>query len=616
MKIDITSMFFNSRIEGQTATPAWGTSIGQNKSRECRIDDFKQEVVEMVVGMTYKSISDLENLDVSKGSSDRDILVCSVFDSVYINNKKLDNTQYVLLLVRERSLSHNGRLIISYAPYIKYNGTPNLDCIKKMQEAIGCTSEGCWFVYDITIKNQSDLYFNAVVVNPTAPMVYTSIKSKNRSEEWKALIPAEFNYDNKSDVSNLQCIFFGAPGTGKSNTIKRDVDDKHKTNYRVTFHPDSDYSTFVGAYKPTMASSEKIYSPEDLIIKLKEIKNTGTPYPCHKFASKYWESLKDLSPNDIKQILSACGFTEAYVVEVSKGVAIGQEYLNKQAEGKIIYTFVPQAFTKAYTAAWNTTDDVYLIIEEINRGNCAQIFGDLFQLLDRKNGFSEYPVDADSDLADYISKELKDSLRTDFPEGVKEGKKLVLPNNLYIWATMNTSDQSLFPIDSAFKRRWEWKYMKIKEGTDKDGNKLDWVIDVNVKDANNEEKPLLWWAFIHKVNDIIASMTSSADKQLGYFFCIADKKTPARVELPDSENDLISLERFVSKVLFYLWNDVFKDYGFEDASLFQYTDSEGKVKDLTFPDFYKENSNEVNPEMVTDFVQKVMNWKKNAEEKK
>ena len=69
MRIDVTSMFFNSSIEGKTATPAWGTSIGQSKQRECRIDDFKPEVINMLVGMTYKCITDTTNLDVSKGSA-------------------------------------------------------------------------------------------------------------------------------------------------------------------------------------------------------------------------------------------------------------------------------------------------------------------------------------------------------------------------------------------------------------------------------------------------------------------------------------------------------------------------------------------------------------------
>lgn len=343
---------------------------------------------------------------------------------------------------------------------------------------------------------------------------------------------------NLSDYPS-QLIYYGAPGTGKSNIIKREVDEKGKANFRITFHPDSDYSTFVGSYKPTM---------KEIII------------------------TKD-------------------------GVETKEE--------QIVYRFVPQAFTKAYVKAWKTDEDVFLIVEEINRGNCAQIFGDLFQLLDRKNGVSEYPVDTDSDLICYICKELADSKRKDIPNEVKEGTKLILPSNLYIWATMNTSDQSLFPIDSAFKRRWDWKYMKIKD----EGK--NWKIDVKEKDTNGNETYVDWWNFIRKVNEIIASMTSSADKQLGYFFCKADKKTLSS----NSENDLISMDTLVSKVLFYLWNDVFKDYGFEDVSLFQYVAKaeNGKEikKDISFPDFYEEDSNEVNFKMVTDFVQKVMNWEKN-----
>ena len=407
-------------------------------------------------------------------------------------------------------------------------------------------------------------------------------------------------------IRTLQQIFYGAPGTGKSHKIKDNENvkeaDKRNLVFRTTFHPDSDYSTFVGAYKPNMKSSERIYSPEELTIKLKEIKTTGTTYPCHKFAAKYWESLKDLTPDSIKQILNACGFTDNYSVEIGKGVAIGQEYLNNPEDGKIIYTFCPQAFTNAYVEAWNTEEEVYLVIEEINRGNCAQIFGDLFQLLDRKNGVSEYPVEADADLQNYLNKALAKTARTDIPDDVKSGKKLMLPSNLYIWATMNTSDQSLFPIDSAFKRRWEWKYIKIKEGRDENGNKLDWKVDVKIDEAGDL---LSWWAFIQKTNEIIASMTSSADKQLGYFFCCA-------------KDGVIDEETFVSKVIFYLWNDVFKDYGFEDASLFRYTskDSEGKEteKDLTFPDFYDEDGEKVNTERLTDFVKKVMNWKKTSEE--
>ena len=511
MKIDITSMFFNSRIEGQTATPAWGTSIGQNKSRACRIDDFKSEVVDMVIGMTYKSVADIDKLDVSKGSGNRDIITCSVFEDVYINNKKIDNTQYGLLLVREHSKSHDGRLLISYAPYIKYNGIENQSCIDLMRQLLGCSTEGCWFVYDISIKNQSELYFSAVVVNPSSPMVYSnSIKSKNRSEEWKALIPTE--EETESCITNgisdsLQQIFYGAPGTGKSNTIKCEVDQKDLPRVRTTFHPDSDYSTFVGAYKPTS-------------------------------------------------------------VEVPVMTIIGKEQIpvvNANPEKKIVYEFVPQAFLKAYTGAWKNQDEpFFLIIEEINRGNCAQIFGDLFQLLDRNDetGLSDYPISPDEDIQKFLLTDKKygfaaltDAQKAAIPIEVQSGELMILPKNLHIWATMNTSDQSLFPIDSAFKRRWDWQYMPISDG------KKGWQIAVNGKCYD-------WWQFLQKMNDKIGSTTNSEDKKLGYFFCKA-------------KNGIIDAETFVGKVVFYIWNDVFKDFAEEAGDLFK--DIEGI---LTFNKFY------------------------------
>lgn len=613
MKIDITSLCFGFKIEKEndSGTAAWATSIGQAPKGICYIDTERDGLGEIVYGMMYKSHSDFENLKVrdvaglekkEEPRGDRERMMFSVFEDVYVNNKKVEGI-YTLSYEREDSTSHKNRLHICYAKYLTYKGHSNKETLKEMAKVLGCNEDACWFVTDISIKNQSSLHFTAIVVNPTKSMTYDDSKARKRA--WEMLVP-EIDI-SIHDNNTLQQIYYGAPGTGKSHKIKDDKSvkeaDKKNMVFRTTFHPDSDYSTFVGAYKPTMKSSERIYSPEELTIKLKEIKTTGTTYPCHKFAAKYWESLKDLTPDSIKQILNACGFTDNYSVEIGKGVAIGQEYLNNPEDGKIIYSFCPQAFTNAYVEAWNTEEEVYLVIEEINRGNCAQIFGDLFQLLDRKNGVSEYPIEADADLQNYLSKALAKTSRTDIPEDVKSGKKLMLPSNLYIWATMNTSDQSLFPIDSAFKRRWEWKYIKIKEGKDENGNKLDWKVDVKMDEAGTL---LSWWDFIKKINEIIASMTSSADKQLGYFFCCA-------------KDGVIEEETFVSKVIFYLWNDVFKDYGFEDASLFRYTakDEDGKdmEKDLTFPDFYEEEGEKVDTERLTDFVKKVMSWKKtNAEQ--
>lgn len=232
MKIDITSMFFNSKIEGQTATAAWGTSIGQNKTRDCRIDDFKKEIVDMVIGMTYKSVQDLEHLDISKSNSGRDIITCAVFNNIFINNKKVDDSQYVLLLVREHTTNHEGRLLICYAPYIGYNNIYNRSCIKKMQDLLGCKEYGCWFVYDISIINQSDLHFKAVVVNPDAPMIYQNTTSQSRSKIWKALVPdQQFNTTTNTISHKFRqyvtaikskpfILLAGISGTGKSRIVR------------------------------------------------------------------------------------------------------------------------------------------------------------------------------------------------------------------------------------------------------------------------------------------------------------------------------------------------------------------------------------------------------------
>ena len=288
----------------------------------------------------------------------------------------------------------------------------------------------------------------------------------------------------------LQQIFYGAPGTGKSHGVK-EVTDKVASEFvfRTTFHPDSDYSTFVGAYKPTM-----------------------------------------------KQLP---------IFNQQTGAQIG-------VEDKIVYSFVPQAFLKAYVAAWqNPEQPVFLVIEEINRGNCAQIFGDIFQLLDRKDGVSEYPIKADQDIRDYLAKEFAGY---DLEANILSGEELVLPANLHIWATMNTSDQSLFPIDSAFKRRWDWKYMPIHDAGE------NWTIALSDIEYD-------WWDFVEKINNVIGNTTSSEDKKLGYFFCKAC-------------NGKIDAEKFVNKVVFYLWNDVFKDYELSDKA---FQDGEGK---LTFNKFY------------------------------
>lgn len=308
--------------------------------------------------------------------------------------------------------------------------------------------------------------------------------------------------DSKS--LSRQLIYFGAPGTSKSTSIKRDTKDGEV--HRITFHPDTDYSNFVGCYKP----------------------------------------IKREDGNDIT------------------------------------YEFVAQAFTIAYVSAWKQLakqKKVYLVIEEINRGNCAQIFGDIFQLLDRgKDGFSDYTIEPDSDLQDYLKKQFLDD---DLPVEIKNGSKMQLPPNLYIWATMNTSDQSLFPIDSAFKRRWEWKYMPITKPNDNNHK---------IRIGNVEYD---WWEFLVNVNERIESLTESEDKQLGYWF--------ARPKI----GDYIDMETFVGKVVFYLWNDIFKDFGEDERSPFMVkkVDDESKKEKVTFRKFFNKDTGEIDDTIVVRFIE-------------
>ena len=409
---------------------------------------------------------------------------------------------------------------------------------------------------------------------------------------------------SSSEDEPLQQIFYGAPGTGKSNTIKEKVEEAKKRHHRTTFHPDSDYSTFVGAYKPTMKNSIKkqtILDYEALVDKLKEyiiFQQQNITKACTLFGFDFHDSIVQMqtTPEHTIAQLVADGYKSGttYDSQVRAGMsAYENSGIASNQEDQIVYTFVPQAFTKAYVEAWSTTEEVYLIIEEINRGNCAQIFGDIFQLLDRKNGISEYPIEADDDLRDHIGKELAKSGRTDIPEDVKSGKKLKLPSNLYIWATMNTSDQSLFPIDSAFKRRWEWKYFPIAEGIDKKtGEKLNWKIAVD--DGHKYD----WWKFVQQMNRVVGKATSSEDKKMGYFFCIADNKGE------------IGVETFVSKVIFYLWNDVFKDNGLDwildEKAVFKYKakDDNGIEHDeeMTFPTFFLPDG-KANPRQVENLME-------------
>lgn len=438
----------------------------------------------------------------------------TLLDALFKENGKSVDTMTQVWNARKNVIQKNGKVDNRFY----FNGL--------MQDVVYLDSTGKERKAKFTVRNYMAGGYSELHIKKAEGGIF-DIEIKN--------VTTPYNDGKEDEIEEISCknsclmplqqIFYGAPGTGKSFKIKRDT--KNQSKIRTTFHPDSDYSTFVGCYKPTMNEDVK-YDKE------------GNEKSCTK---------------------------------------------------QIEYAFVAQAFLKAYVKAWKfycsaedgTAKAQYLIIEEINRGNCAQIFGDLFQLLDRnEDGYSTYPIVADTDIQRYLSKEFEkvnipDSLNAIYDdydgnivEDIKNGIVLALPNNLYIWATMNTSDQSLFPIDSAFKRRWDWKYMPI------DTKKENWNIEVDGKKYS-------WSDFLEAVNEQIFKVTKSEDKKLGFYFCRAN-------------NHIVDAEKFVGKVIFYLYNDVFKDYGY-DRKMFQGEDG----KTIQFHEYFQSNG-DINEQKAALFL--------------
>lgn len=272
----------------------------------------------------------------------------------------------------------------------------------------------------------------------------------------------KLNYKSIEIDKPFQLIVNGCPGSGKSQFLKDIAEEGTNKIIRVIFHPETTYYDFVGNYKPT-----PIYE------------NTQNTY-------------LDSSNKEIK-----------------KGKPI------------IDYTFVPGPFLEGYLfAKVNPEVNVILIIEEINRAKAASVFGDIFQLLDRTNGVSEYKINPSTDLKNYLFSLLGE-------------EELSLPKNLYIWATMNSADQGVLPLDAAFKRRWEFEYLGYKtecKYTDKQitygGTEYDWE------------------SFRNKINDFLLDKNIHEDKLIGPYFL--------------SQKELKESKKILNKLFLYLWEDVLR----------------------------------------------------------
>ena len=301
-------------------------------------------------------------------------------------------------------------------------------------------------------------------------------------------------------------LVFGAPGTGKSWFLKKEAlkagtnmitaaqnegisPEKAEAWYhesyvtRVTFYEDYSYENFVGCYKPV-------------------------PHPV-----------------------------EARIAFDGKEGSI--------IEDKITYQFVGGPFIDTYIKAIKDPDHSYfLIIEEINRAKAASVFGDMFQLLDRENGVSEYEIKPEAALRDYLDQQ-------ECPITMR------LPGNMYIWATMNSADQGVMPLDSAFTRRWASKYMDISGGEGNDGLSLNLPVEIENRTVNGT---VLWGNLRAAINAVILQNGFDEDRCIGEWYLTGEEiaQINAYYQQEDVNNRRQLVNPLIDKLLYYLHRDIFR----------------------------------------------------------
>ena len=211
-------------------------------------------------------------------------------------------------------------------------------------------------------------------------------------------------------------------------------------------------------------------------------------------------------------------------------------------ETNIVYKYVPDPFMLQLVKAYKNEDtDYLLIIEEINRAKADKVFGNIFQLLDRnEEGESKYKISISEEQKKYLEKELEDN------EGILEKileEGLYIPKNLYIWATMNNADQGVYPLDTAFKRRWSFEYIRLNQNE----KELNENYKIQIKKGENG-KILSWNLFRNNLNDFLLENGIYEDRLIAPFF-IKDE---------EFNEEILEEEIFLNKLMMYIFDDVLK----------------------------------------------------------
>ena len=266
---------------------------------------------------------------------------------------------------------------------------------------------------------------------------------------------------------------------------------------------------------------------------------TGKSFTLNKDCEQLIGAAND---NDYERVTFHPDYSYAHFVGTYKPVPA------KDSEGRdsITYKFVPGPFMRVYVEALKNAmteapRPFLLIIEEINRANAAAVFGDVFQLLDRNDkNVSEYPIRASEDMKTYLASELK----------VHESQcqTIRIPDNMFIWATMNSADQGVFPMDTAFKRRWSFTYLGI--------NDCDKLLQGKYVVLGSTKRQRVEWNKLRKaINHFLANRKINEDKQLGPYFVARGIAVPESGDEIDRDS---FIDTFKNKVIMYLFEDAAK----------------------------------------------------------
>lgn len=403
----------------------------------------------------------------------------------------------------------------------------------------------------ILAKNSSTEYFLSYISSNSDLGKFISKNNLNgkivdvHREELDKSVDQGLNAKAQLPSLPLQRIVFGAPGTGKSHLLSDDAQGFEEDNV-IRFKPEKRKEKFLqklekdGKEKYVQYLNEHLDFSDDLfsrnnrevIKRIFEVKKKDDPKNEDYWIVKRYLEYASEEPMFIQhceRVTFHPNYSYAQFVGTYKPVQDDED------EKQIKYEYVPGPFMRTYRRAVKYPKQKFLlIIEEINRANVAAVFGDVFQLLDRKNGVSEYPIAASEDIKKY----LKDN-------GIDDCEELRIPSNMYIWATMNSADQGVFPMDTAFKRRWEFEYIGIDDNAEKVAN---YEIPIG-RQGDKAKWKVKWDELRRSINDKLISLGINEDKLLGPYFLSESVLESAL----DKGIDFV--KSFESKVLMYLFED-------------------------------------------------------------